>query len=477
MAEQRPNIVLIMTDQQRGDCLGVAGHPDVMTPNLDELACSGSYFPNAYTQAPVCCPARHSLMTGCEPATNGVLNNQPARIRDPETTLPNLLRKSGYQTAHVGRSQHQHPSSARYGFEVREFSPFQSHDSHAHWTVRRTSDSGEFGNWPHLLNHGMSLCGFRARPWPYDEMFHETTWSINKAIEYLDRRDPEAPYFLSVGVVAPHPPLVPPAPYYDRYDRMELTPPAIGTWAQRPDNDGIGSGIHSGHVPLRGKQLHTTMAGYYGLINHFDDMLYNLIYRINVDGQPTTIIFTSDHGEQLGDHYLFRKEKPYQGSVHVPFMMRGYGVPSGHVTDAPVSHIDVLPTCCELAGIDTPSHVEGRSLLSRFRDDESEWREFLHGEIPHSQWCKTQPGCHYLVDGTWKYIWFSGDGREQLFHLAEDPRELQDLAADTAHADTLVAWRKRLVEKLADRPEGFVEDGALVPGREHKGLLPHAVPV
>ena len=113
----RPDIILIHTDQHRADCLSVAGHPELITPNLDGLALRGTRFTNAHTPAPLCSPARHSLLTGCSPATNGVLSNLPARIARPEATLPALLRRAGYQTLHVGRSMHQHPGSARYGFD------------------------------------------------------------------------------------------------------------------------------------------------------------------------------------------------------------------------------------------------------------------------------------------------------------------------------------------------------------------------
>ncbi len=469
---ERPNLILITTDQQRADCLSLAGHPDLTTPNLDELAHGGAWFRQAYSPAPICSPARRSILTGRSPATDGCTDNSPVRIPKPEDTLPDLLRRAGYQTAEIGRSMHQYPGHARYGFEVREHSPFESHDSHAHWVIRQTSKTGEFSNWPHLLNHGMPLCGYGARPWPYDEAFHQTTWTVNKAIEFADRRDADVPFFAHIGFVAPHPPLVPPRHYYERYARRELRPPVIGDWALEPENGNLGAGLSSGFIPDN-RLVRDSMAGYYGLINHVDDMLFNLLmrFRNNLPG-PTYFLFCSDHGEMLGDHHMFRKCRPYQGSIHVPFILRGPDIPGGTVCDAPVTLEDILPTLCELAGVDVPDHVEGRSVLPLLRGGSADWRRCVHSEQPHT-WAGV-PGFHCLTDGKWKYIWFSDTGREQLFDLAADPRELHDLSRESAQRETLEKWRSRLIRHIADRGEGFVRDGELVAGRPHPGVVAHA---
>lgn len=477
----KPNIILIHADQFRGDCLSLLGHPDLSTPNLDHLARSGAYFSNAYTPAPICSPARRSLMTGHCPATDGALDNTAVRIPIPEDTLPNLLRKAGYQTAEIGRNMHQAPGHARYGFEIRESSPFQSHDSHVHWTIRQTSHTGEFDNWPHLLNHGMPLCGYGARPWPYDESFHETTWSTNKAIEFMDRSDKEVPFFASIGYVAPHPPLVPPQCYYDRYIHRKLSPPAVGEWVddwiQKPENlRGLGNGGF--WIPHDTNVLHESMAGYYGMINHLDDMLFNLLQRISyIKDRPTYILFCSDHGEMLGDHLMFRKSRPYEGSIKVPFMLSGPDIPSDLTVDAPVCLQDILPTLCEIAGVEVPGHVEGKSVLSLLKGNTHTWRPYIHSEMPENIQCTHLQGWHSLTDGKTKYIWHSSTGHEQLFDLENDPKECRDLSAKEGHTSLLEIWREHLTSHLAERPEGFVKNNRLIAGQAHRSTMPHAVSV
>ena len=301
----RPDIVLIHTDQHRADCLSVAGHPELITPNLDGLALRGTRFTNAYTPAPLCSPARHALLTGCSPATNGVLSNLPARIARPGQTLPALLRRAGYETLHVGRSMHQHPGSARCGFDHRFGQPHTDAYSIYHEKMPRLSTAGEFTNFPHLLNHGLPLDGYTARDWPYDEFLHETNHSVNRAIGAIDRRDRDCPLFLSVGILAPHPPLAPPRFYYDRYAGMGLTPPVVGDWVDGDPYARAGTGVYSGEIPLGTEAIRAAMAGYYGLINHLDDQLHNLFKRLSYEPGETLIVFVSDHGDMLGDHGCF----------------------------------------------------------------------------------------------------------------------------------------------------------------------------
>lgn len=470
---RRPNIVLFHADQHRGDALSIEGHPDVMTPNLDERAARGVRFRNAYTPAPICSPARRSLLTGHTPATDGGLSNAPVRIAIPEDTLPNLLRRAGYETVDIGRGFHQHPSRARYGFERRDESPFHASDSRVWTAIHPLCRTGEFTNWPHLLGHGMTLDGYAARPWPYDEAFHQTTWTINKAIDFLENRDPDAPFFLSVGTVAPHSPLVPPACYFDRYLRKPLTPPPVGDWVVRDPRNARGLGQYSGRIPLGGDEIQIAMAGYYGLINHLDDQLFNLLQRIDYLGEPTYFIYLSDHGEMLGDHGYFRKLRPYQGSLHVPFFMCGPDIPSRLEVDAPVALQDLLPTVCDLVGVPIPPHVEGASLVPFFHGRSEGWRDYVHAEQGESA---PEP-FHCLTDGRWKYIWFSKTGGEQVFHLEEDPHECRDLSASEAHAGRITAMRERLVAELRDREEGFVREGRLISGCAHRDVLSHAVAV
>lgn len=466
MSSNRPNIVLVMTDQHRGDCLGVDGHPDLLTPNLDGLAHAGARFTRAYSECPICIPARHALMTGRCPQSTGVTGFAAnARIADEKHCLPNLFRRAGYQTASVGRNMHTHPPYRRYGFETVHHNQHRFYEDHG---VKPLSNRGDtWSDWPHLQSHGIGVNGIAARPWPLDERLHETHVSIRRAIDFLDHRDREDPFFLYVGTVAPHPPLVPPADYYHRYDRAGLRPPAVGDWVgsdrcalhHPPDRVPPTNAASPRHV-LQGNQLRSTLAGYYGLINHFDDQLQLLLTRL-ADERETYVLFTSDHGEMLGDHHCFRKSMPYEGSARIPFLLSGPGIPTHTVVDTPVLLMDILPTCCELAGIDLPTNIDGQSLVPLTRG-QAIGRTIVHGT--HGAMRGAHDGFHYLTDGRCKYIWWVGGGQEQLFDLTTDPSECNDLAASAPHADRLAEFRTHLIQRLADAAEGFVRDGQLVAG-------------
>ncbi|MBM4045839.1 MAG: arylsulfatase, partial [Planctomycetes bacterium] len=303
--DPRPNFVLIMTDQQRGDCLSLDGHPALLTPNMDNIGGQGVMFRRAYTTCPSCVPARRSLMTGQYPATHGMVGYRDGVEWKSPPTLPGVLRANGYHTAIVGRNMHLHPERKRYGFDEMVI--------HTDDYRRYVADNQSGDRLDHFA-HGISGNGWTARPWHLDEKLHPTTWTVTEALRFLERRDPTCPFFLVVSFNAPHPPLTPPAFYLDRYLRLPLPEPFIGDWATPPPNRGLGRDVQSDHVDLRGEALRSARAGYYGLINHVDDQLYRLLGpHTGLPGEArrnTFILFTTDHGEMLGDHYLFRKCYP-----------------------------------------------------------------------------------------------------------------------------------------------------------------------
>jgi len=234
--------------------------------------------------------------------------------------------------------------------------------------------------------------------------------------------------------------------------------------------------VQSDHVDLRGEALRSARAGYYGLINHLDDQLYRLLGAHTgldaVTRRNTYVIFTTDHGEMLGDHYLFRKCYPYEGSAHIPFMVRGPKVKAGTVCDQVVCLEDIMPTVLDLAGCDIPASVEGKSLVPILQGDADHLdREFIHGE--HATCYSYEQANHFLTDGREKYVWITHNGEEQLFDLVEDPGELCNLAALPAQAERVTRWRERLIERLAGRPEGFTDGTKLIAGRPHDAVLPH----
>ncbi len=469
MANGRPNILLLMTDQQRGDCLGVGGHPCLMTPSMDSLAAEGVRFGRAYSTCPVCIPARRSLMSGLHPQTHGMVAFLDGQEWDPPATLPQLLRDHGYQTGLVGRTMHLHPARKRYGFEEMTYAKGSQPSDYTAYVEQQMPEAGG------AYSGGVMNNDWTARAWHLPEHLHHTHWTVNEALRFLRRRDPARPWFLAVTFQAPHPPLIPPAFYFERYLRAELPTPAVGDWAERPVFPGGAPRVNSNRVDLKGEALRSCQAGYFGLINHVDDQIRRLLAPEAqvVDLSNTLVVFTSDHGEMLGDHYFFRKNMPYEGSARIPFILRPPGAwgtaARGAVSELPVCLEDLMPTLLEAAGAGIPEHLDGRSLMPVLRGEEpGSWRKMLHLEYG----ADGAYSFHALTDGREKYIWFSRDGREQLFDLRADPQELRDLAGRPEEAGRVEKWRQRLVERLGERAEGFVAQGRLVAGRGHPSLIP-----
>jgi arylsulfatase A-like enzyme len=189
--------------------------------------------------------------------------------------------------------------------------------------------------------------------------------------------------------------------------------------------------------------------------------------------QDTFILFTSDHGEMLGDHHLFRKTFAYEASARVPFLVHApkwMECRSGVRVRNAVGLQDVCPTLLDAAGAKIPSAVCGRSVLPFMRGQTPQWREFLHGE--HASCYAKEDAMHYLTDGEEKYIWFSQTGEEQLFNLREDRNETRNLIANPANSARADVWRRRMITQLKDRPEGFSDGKRLVAGKAHANLIP-----
>ena len=463
MSDQ-PNILVFMTEQHRGDCLGIEGHPVLMTPNLDTIAGSGARFTRAYTTCPMCIPARRSFLSGQFPPTHGMVGGRDGVEWDIEDTLPAVLAGAGYETAWIGRSMHQHPPEKRFGFEYMVTADYRGPNDYLKFVQERRPD-----DWEGVYGTGVMHNDWTARPWHLEEDLHPTNWTVHEALRFLRDRDTSRPFFLVVSFLASHPPLIPPAFYLERYIRTGVPDPVTGDWATPPPNGGKGLDVGGRRVDLRGEALLCARAGYYGLLNHLDDQIRRITNPINginrTTGNNTAIMLVSDHGEMLGDHYRWHKLLPYEGSARIPFLLQAperFGIARGTVVDRPVGLEDVMPTALELAGVPAPESVEGRSVLPLARGEGAPWRDHIHMEFA--------PAFHSLTDGREKYIWFADDGREQLFRLAADPMECRDLAADPAEKETLERWRNLLVRELADRPEGFTDGNKLVPGRPYQAV-------
>jgi len=422
MAE-RPNVLFIFTDQWRGDCLSVAGHPAVETPNLDELARQGVVFTSAFTPCPSCIAARASLFTGLTPSSHGRLGYQdqvPWRYSD---TLAELLGRSGYQTHCVGKT-HFYPQRLHMGFQSMDsYEALQNFDGkyvndYFEWLAERTGGRGR------ELDHGLQSNSWVARPSHLPEELHNNTWVTTRSMEFLRRRDRTRPFFLFTSFHRPHPPIDPPRAFWDMYADRPVPPVPVGDWAA--EHDVPVAGVNTWHGRLPTDVLDRSRRAYYAQIAHIDNQigrLLNYMRRVDQPG-PTWIIFSSDHGEMLGDHHMFRKSYAYQGSAQVPLIVCSPEGPQareiyGERGDdcffgVPVTLTDVYPTILEAGGVPVPERTEGLSLMPLVQGaGELPGREYVHGE--HSQCYTEDNAMQFVTDGRWKYVWFTHSGREQLF--------------------------------------------------------------
>jgi len=471
--DRRPNILLVMPDQMRGDCLSLEGHPVLRTPNIDSIGREGVHFARAYTTCTSCIAARRSLLTGLHPATGGVVGyREGVPITTP--TVTELLRDAGYATAIAGRNMHQSPHEKPYGFDKRVLgSTYVKDDDYAKYLDERAPDLGG------IRGIGLSCNGREARPWPVAEELHPTNWAARQAARLLAEEESGRPMFLVASFYAPHPPLCPPARYMERFLKMDMPAAAVGDWETPPPKGSYETNGDAHRVVLEGEELRRAQAGYFGLIEQIDGLLGELLEEFKRKseeaGRPWVIVFTSDHGELLGDHYLFRKCQPYEGSSRIPLLIQGspdLGFAPGAKCAAPVCLEDIMPTLLELADAPAPGNLDGRSLVPVLRGEAESVREILHGE--HAPCYDAEQGYHMLADGRMKYVWRPASGREELFDLESDPHELHDLAARPDMSETISAWRERMVEELRGRPEGFVDGARLVAGRAYGPVLSQA---
>jgi arylsulfatase A-like enzyme len=356
---------------------------------------------------------------------------------------------------------HQTPKRQRYGFDHMVIN-----DDYIAWLEQQAPERGG------LFGSGILNNDFTACPWPLADYLHHTNWTVSRALEFLEKRDPAVPFFLNLSFLAAHPPLQPPRFYFERYIRTGVADPVIGDWATAPANDGLGVPNGGMSVKLEGEALLSARAGYYGLINHLDDQLRRLLSPFTglLDMRNTIVMFVSDHGEMLGDHYRWHKAVAYEGAARIPFLVQAperYGVKPGTVVSEIVALEDVMPTLLDMAGVAIPGSVEGKSLLPMMRQGGGAVRDYLH--IEHS------PRQHCLTDGRDKYLWHVADGREQFFDLRNDPDELRDLGGKAEAQERIARWRETLIRELHGRPEGFSDGNRLIAGRSYPPVLPHAL--
>ncbi len=482
----QPNVILICVDEWRGDCLSADGHPYVETPHLDDLARNGVRFSKGYSATPSCVPARVALFTGQSQERHGRVgynDGVPFHAVHP-VTVQGEFRKGGYHTQAIGK-MHVWPERSRLDFDdvilhdgylhharQEHQQHFAKFDDYVPWLRRQPG----MGPDVEYFDHGVNCNSIVARPWDKAENLHPTHWIGTQAIEWMHRRDPVKPFFLYLSFHRPHPPYDPPSWAFEQYLNIPPYEAVEGDWEQHWDDHRQDGNYQASYGRIPDRVVHRARAGYYGLMAQIDLQINRIKESLADFGlhENTVIAFTSDHGEMMGDHHMFRKAVPYEGSSRVPFIIANSPAAPKAARGAVVDHVvelrDIMPTLLDLAGLPIPDSVDGRSLAPIVRGESSEAvREVLHGE--HVYWGQN---LHWLTDGHHKYIWGSGEGTEELFNLDADPQERHNLADDPANLGDLQSWRQRMVETLRDREEGYVVDGALTPGAQVVAMLRHA---
>lgn len=434
----RPNLLLITTDQQRFDTIHALGNRHIYTPHLNWLVDTGVTFTRCYTDSPICMPARATIMTGKHGYTTGLVGNQ-AHLRPlaEHATLPGVLTRHGYQTRAQGK-MHFSPIRAHYGFEQMEI-PMDYY--------RERNRNAAMGL---PKEHGVGENEIEPVISTVDETNSLTYWTVRRSIDFLETRDDTRPFFLWTSFAKPHPPFDPCLNYWNLYRDKKLPAPVYGDWSETLDH------VPSGYLQptymlnnayrLSEEQLQDVKRAYYACITQIDYTLGLLFARMRELGllENTWIVFTSDHGDMMGDHHLGAKSVFFEGSAHVPLIIRP---PSGSSTIHPlagtacsslVNLADVMPTLLGMAGVQPPEDVDGVNLL-----------ELVERPFDRPLAGNSNDQFFMIMEGGLKYLWTALGGAELLFDLERDPHERHNLTAEEGFGEKLSAMRRRLAAHLS----------------------------
>lgn len=445
----KPNILFLFTDQHRFDAIRAHGNSDIRTPVLDRLIKDGTTFSRCYTPSPVCVPARAAIASGLPPHVTGCADNAPMQREYP--SFMEHLRDSGYQTHGVGKMHFTPDHQKMWGFETRDVSEetkVEGNDFHAY--LRE-----------HGYNHVHEPHGIRSenyyipQPSQLPAHLHETHWVADRSIDFLNNRNLDQPFFLWSSFIKPHPPFESPTPWNKLYRCPDMLHPftpgnseELITFWNRVQNRYKYKDAGTDLFLLR-----TMRAAYYSCISFIDFNVGRILDALGAEADNTLIVFSSDHGEMLGDYGSFGKRCMLDPSARVPFIMRWPGhAPAGATCTTPVSLLDLWPTFLQAAGIDVPpAHTTSRSVLDLLRHPPED-RTVI------SQYHQGRYGLYMITDGNFKYIHSAPDQKEWLFALAEGERETVDLSADPRYASVLTTLRGKLIQQLAQDGCGDVLD-------------------
>lgn len=384
VAKKRPNIIFIMDDQHRYDALGIRNQ-QVLTPTLDSLANSGIFYSQAVCQAPMCVPSRNSIMFGLYPNQTGVFRNTGGGVSDdslPGKTMAQYFKDAGYETAGFGKTHWGKYKTNTRGFETRYVSELKEEgsismlemnpDAKARY-IEETKDmgAGEENNLGYL--------GFTSK---LPEEDHRDGWITKQAIEYIDKREDERPLFFYLSYMKPHAGHNVPEGYEDLYDHDTIAYAKQPDWEKdySPHSEGVNrSDMYENYWKNASEEEWKLMTmRYYANVTWIDDMMGRTLDALKKKGilDNAIIVYTSDHGEMLGErYYRFNKYNLYEASVRVPMILSGTGLPEnierGNVIDRPTENTDILPTLLAMANIPPERALPGKNLLDNSPRDAS----------------------------------------------------------------------------------------------------------
>lgn len=433
---RKPNVMFIFADDQAFETIGALGLTDIDTPNLDRLVKRGTVFSHAYNMGSwsgaVCVASRTMLITGRSVWDANAIYKETDKERQAGVLWPQLLAKAGYRTYFTGK-WHIQTDAAKVFDVARDIRPGMPK------TVEQS--------------YNRPLAGV-PDPWsPYDRSIggfweggkHWTDVVGDHAVEYLAEAKKSAqPFFMYLAFNAPHDPRQSPKEYVDRYPLSRIKVPE-NFLPEYPHKDAIGNSAklrdeHLGPFPRTEHAVKVHRQEYYAIITHMDTQIGRILDALEASGQAdnTWIFFTADHGLAVGQHGFFGKQNMYDHSVRVPFIVAGPGVAKGKRVSAAVYLQDVMPTSLELAGAARPAHVFFRSVLPLLsgRQARSSY-ESVYGAYLGVQRAVTHDG--------WKLILYPTIKVARLYHVAADPGERRDLAADPAQAERRRALFQRFL--------------------------------
>jgi arylsulfatase len=432
MKKGKPNVLFIMDDQHRFDYLRCAGAGFLHTPNIDRLAARGVRFTHCISNAPVCAPARIGLASGLQPARLGALDNQ-GYLPQSVPTFYQLFRDHDYRVGCVGKLDllKQDRYNGRHGDRPCVYGWGFTHPEECEGKMHAGSSPTPIGPYTYYLEErGMlqrfyedyrsrSRQGWSSAASSYDSVLpqeaFEDCYIGRRSAAWLEKVPADFPWFLFVSFVGPHNPFDPPETYGQRYRNADV-PAAVGSLAGKPGY------LRQRQVDATPEEVAVTRRQYCAAIAAIDDQIGLLLDTLEKRGmaENTVVVFTSDHGEMLGDHGLYTKSVPYEPSLRVPLIMAGPGIAGGQVSETLVELIDLNPTVCELAGLPAQQNIDGRSLAPYLRGERTWHRTSVVSALRHFRCVRTE---HYKLIENYNDV-------TELYDLREDPCELRNIARE-----------------------------------------------